>query len=258
MTAEIRRFINTNGPDWVSLDVVTHKEIKRVVAYYRVSTREQGLSGLGLEAQQDEVASECKRRGWKIVGSYTDVESGRSMKKRHNLQLALDALADRAADGLVVSKIDRLARSGHDFYRVADQAKRQGWALVVLAGGIDMSTPYGRAQAGNMGVWAELESDLISERTKIAMAVAKKRGPAPGKKPIGRPRQIDPAVEKQILRRRRAGHSFQAIADQLQQAQTPTPTGRSKWSWRTVERVVRRHVKEPINHRARSRRKATS
>lgn len=247
---------DTKGSDCVTMDDVTHSEIKRVVAYYRVSTDEQGVSGLGLEAQRRELEAECKRRGWKIVGSYTDVISGRKMKKAPNRATAIAIVADRGADALVVTKVDRLSRSGLDFYRVADQAKQQGWALVVLAGGIDMSTPFGRAQAGNMGVWAELESDLISERTKTAMAVAKKRGPAPGKKKIGRPRQIDPAVEKRILRSRRAGHSFQVIADQLQDAQTPTPTGKGAWSWRTVERVVRRHVDEPIKRRARSRRRA--
>jgi DNA invertase Pin-like site-specific DNA recombinase len=251
------RGVNTKGSDCVNIDTVTNSEIKRVVAYYRVSTDEQGVSGLGLAAQQAEVESECRRRGWRIVDSYTDVSSGKKMKGRDKLRRALDALADRKADGLVVTKVDRLARSMHDFTNITRQASDQSWALVVLAGGIDMSTPYGRAMAGTMGVFAELESDLIGDRTKTAMAIAKAKGPKPGKQPIGRPRQIDPAVEKRILRSRRAGHSFQVIADQLQRAQTPTPTGRSAWSWRTVERVVRRHVDEPIKRRARSGRKAS-
>lgn len=221
------------------------------MAYFRVSTREQGVSGLGLEAQRAEVESECKSRGWKIVESYTDVSSGRKINGRHRLKLALADLTDRKADGLVVTKVDRLTRSNLDFYRIADQAKRQGWALIVLAGGIDMSTPYGRGQAGMMGVFAELESELISDRTKTAMDVAKKRGPAPGKKPIGRPRQIDPATEQRIVRRRRAGKSFVVIAAELTKAEIPTPTGHRVWSWRTVERVARRHVAEPIKTRRR-------
>lgn len=261
---------DTKGSDCVTMDDVTNSEIKRVVAYYRVSTEEQGVSGLGLAAQRAEVESECKRRGWQIVGSHTDVISGRKMKNAPNRATALAILADRGADALVVTKVDRLSRSNLDFYLVAAQAKRQGWALVVLAGTIDMSTPYGRAQAGMMGVFAELESDLISERTRTAMAVSKVRGPKPAvikdgeiiepaKKKAGRPRQIDPAAAKQIVRRRRAGHSFQAIADELQDSKMPTPTGKGAWSWRTVERVARRTIKnEPIKRRARSGRKVAS
>ncbi len=232
------------------------------MVYYRVSTREQGVSGLGLAAQRTEAESECRRRGWQIVESYTDVSSGRKMNGRHQLKLALSALTERKADALVVTKVDRLARSPLDFYRIADQAKRQGWALVVLAGGIDMSTPQGKAMAGMMGVFAELEAEMIGERTKNAMAVAKIRGPKlaliedgqiiePAKKPIGRPRGISPATEKRIVRRRRAGKTFVAIAAELTKAEISTPTGSRVWSWRTVERVARRHVNEPIKTRRR-------
>ena len=238
-----------------------HNEIKRVVAYHRVSTREQGISGLGLEAQRTEAEAECQRRGWQIVNSYTDVSSGRKMNGRHQLAQALKALADRKADALVVTKVDRLARSPLDFYRIADSAKRQGWALVVLAGGIDMSTSQGKAMAGMMGVFAELEAEMIGERTKIAMAVSKIRGPRPAvvedgkiiepaKLRAGRPRVIDLATENRIVRMRRKGASFQAIATKLDSEQVPTSSGRP-WHWSSVKRVVRRHIDEPVTTRRR-------
>ena len=85
----------------------THK----YVAYYRVSSKQQGQSGLGLEAQQTEVLAYIRRNGNKIIAEYTEVESGRK-SDRPQLQLAIETAKEHNAT-LVVAKLDRLTRNVH-------------------------------------------------------------------------------------------------------------------------------------------------
>jgi len=228
---------------------VTKSEIKRVLAYVRVSTDVQEESGAGLEAQREEVAAECRRRGWELVEVYQDVASGKTLNGRHELRRALDDLAAGRADGLLVTKLDRLSRSLLDFAGLVDRAKRQGWALVVLAGDFDMSTPAGRAMANMLAVFAEYEREMISQRTKEAMAVVKARGPKPGKKPVGRAKSISPALEARIVRMRKRGWSYQRIAAKLTADGVPTPTGGDAWSFTTVALVCRRLMPEAARTR---------
>lgn len=222
----------------------------RVIGYCRVSTTDQGVSGLGLEAQRAAIEAECRRRGWNLVAVHTDVTSGKSLNGRYELAAALAALAAGKADALVAAKVDRIARSTFDFAKIAKDAGRQGWALVLLEGDFDMSTISGKAMAGMMAVFAEMERDIIAERTRNAMAVVKARGITKSGKPVGRPRTIAPEVEKRIVGRRRAGKSFQVIAAELDRAGIPTPTGQGGWSWATVSRVVRRNLNERPRRRS--------
>ena len=82
---------------------------KRLVAYYRVSTRRQGRSGLGLDAQRQAIAAYLKGGSWTLAAEYVEVESGRKTT-RTQLRHALAACRLRSAT-LVVAKLDRLSRN---------------------------------------------------------------------------------------------------------------------------------------------------
>src|SRR5512143_3516144 len=82
---------------------------RRFVAYYRVSTDRQGQSGLGLEAQRKAVADYLKGGAWKLVGQFTEVESGRK-SDRPELRGAIEACRKHKAR-LVIAKLDRLSRN---------------------------------------------------------------------------------------------------------------------------------------------------
>src|ERR1700688_4809386 len=110
-----------------------------VVAYVRVSTRRQDQSGLGLEAQVQAIEAGCKHRGWAIAKVYKDAASGRSRKGRPQLEAALAELKAGRASGLVVAKLDRLARSTVDFGNILKLAQKEGWVLTVLDMDIDTS-----------------------------------------------------------------------------------------------------------------------
>lgn len=148
----------------------------KVVGYVRVSTEEQGRSGLGLKAQRNAIREECARRGWELVGIEEDVASDRSRKRRPGLARAVAACAAGTAEGLVAAKLDRLSRSLLDFAALLDDARRGGWTVVALDQGFDLSTPNGRAMAGMLAVFAQWERELIGERTSAALAAKRADG----------------------------------------------------------------------------------
>ncbi|MCT2558421.1 recombinase family protein [Tsuneonella sp. YG55] len=137
----------------------------RVVAYYRVSTEEQGRSGLGLEAQRQAVSALCQQRGWDIVAEFTEVESG---KRDDRPQLAAAMKRAKVTGArLVIAKLDRLSRnvaflaalqdSGTKF-TAADMPEADEFTIHILA------------------AVAQRERKLASDRTKAALAAAKARG----------------------------------------------------------------------------------
>ena len=204
----------------------------RVLGYTRVSTGEQGDSGLGLEAQRDTIRAECERQGWTLTDIYEDVATGGIRKKRPELERALRALAAHEADILVVSKLDRLTRSMLDFAQIMEQARKEGWALVVIDLAVDMTTPNGALIAGIMSVLAEWERQIISERTKSALAVARKRGVRLGRKP-----GVSEETKNLIRFMRREGRSWREVAEGLTKAGIPTAQG-GEWHASTVRRLV--------------------
>ena len=206
----------------------------RVVAYARVSTEEQGLSGAGLEAQRKAILSECNRRGWTLVESFEEVASGRDLK-RPGVQAALEVLSRQEADGLVVAKLDRLSRSMLDFAGVMATAQKQSWALVALDCSIDSSTPAGEAMAHVMATFAQFERRLIGQRTREALAVKRAAGVR-----LGRPPAVPPDLAARIAALRTAGATLRQIADKLNEEGIPTPHGGSKWRPSSLAGVLSR------------------
>jgi DNA invertase Pin-like site-specific DNA recombinase len=195
-----------------------------VVAYLRVSTDEQVQSGLGLEAQRAAVEDEAARRGWSVVWELDEGVSGK-LRNRPALDRALALLKAGDAQALVVAKMDRLGRSVIQASDVLETARRQKWDLIVLDLGMDLATPHGKAMAQMLAVFAELEREMISARTKAALGAAKARGTR-----LGRPRQIDPALLTRIVAMHAAGSSHRSIAAALTAERVPTPTGRDRWN----------------------------
>jgi DNA invertase Pin-like site-specific DNA recombinase len=87
----------------------------KFIAYYRVSTERQGKSGLGLDAQRTAVMDYLKGGGWRLLGEFTEVETGKgrnALARRPQLRAALEARWKQKAT-LLIAKLDRLARNVH-------------------------------------------------------------------------------------------------------------------------------------------------
>jgi DNA invertase Pin-like site-specific DNA recombinase len=137
----------------------------KIVSYIRVSTKSQGNSGLGLEAQRSTVEAFAKARGGKILAEHLEIESGKR-KDRPELAKAL-AHCRRSKATLVVAKLDRLARN-------------VAFTSALMDSSVDFvccDNPHAnRLTIHILAAVAEAEAVAISERTKAALAAAKARG----------------------------------------------------------------------------------
>ena len=221
---------------------------KSFVAYYRVSTDRQGKSGLGLEAQQQAVSLFLAGRG-EIIAEYTEIESGKK-NDRPQLAAALE-LCQKHKATLVIAKLDRLARN---VAFIANLMERNADFVAV-----DMPEAS-RLTLHILAAVAEHEREMISKRTREALAVARTHGTK-----LGNPRpeeslQRGRATHQQRADERRAtlapaiqelrnkGLSLRAVAAELNRRAIPTPKGK-QWQAQTVKRMLKpASISRAINH----------
>lgn len=216
------------------------------VAYYRVSTTRQGKSGLGLEAQREAVRSYLNGGDWTLVSELTEVESGKR-SDRPELAKAFQACRVYGAK-LVIAKLDRLSRDAHFLLGL----ERAGVDFVAA----DM--PHAnRLTVGIMAMVADEERRMISQRTKDALAAAKKRGVKLGgdrgarlshaARKAGRESQAKSARNRAadlasiISELQQNGiNSISGIAKAFTNRGIPTTRGGSTWTATQVARVISR------------------
>lgn len=200
-----------------------------MVAYERVSTAEQAVEGAGLAAQHTAIQHEANYKGLTIVRTCQDPGvSGKDMN-RPGLTEALGLIAAGEAHGIIVSKLDRLSRSLLDFSSLMEQARKEGWNIIALDLGLDLSTPTGEMMANILATFAQFERRVIGQRTKDGLAEKRAAGVR-----LGRPGQIPAAVLRFIAAGRADNISFQKLADLLNKEDTPTPQGGKVWYAGTV------------------------
>lgn len=154
-----------------------------LIGYARVSTSEQDLA-----TQQAALTA----LGVLPENLYVDHGLTGTNRERPGLGKALAAV--RAGNTLVVTKLDRLARSLPDARDIADELNRKGVALSLGGSIYDPKDPVGRLLFNVLGMVAEVEADLIRARTKEGMAIAKAKGKLKGKQP-----KLSPAQRKHLL-----------------------------------------------------------
>ncbi|WP_430414269.1 recombinase family protein [Parasphingorhabdus sp.] len=166
-----------------------------MVGYARVSS-----AGQSLEVQQEQLANTgCEKL-------FAEKQSGTSASDRMALQDALEWLRD--GDTLVVTRLDRLARSGKDLHDIIDQlsAKKVGFQCL-QQGAVDTTTSMGKLVLGILGAVAEFETDIRKERQREGIEKAKKRGVYKG-----RPASIDASKIREL---KAAGMGGAAIAKEM-------------------------------------------
>ncbi|MFG1250262.1 recombinase family protein [Xanthobacter flavus] len=130
---------------------------------------------------------------------------GATMKRRPGLTAAFKAL--RPGSKLVVWKIDRLGRNLSELIQTADLVREKGAELISLTENIDTSSAFGKAMYHLIGVFAQLERDMIVERTKAGIAAARERGRMPGRRSM-----LPPEKRAEVIEHMRNGLKFTDIA----------------------------------------------
>lgn len=216
--------------------------------YLRVSTARQGTSGLGLDAQRKAVTDYLNGGSWELIEEFVEVESGKR-NDRPELEKAIAACRKRGAV-LVIAKLDRLARN------VAFVSTLMETGVEFVA--VDMPTAN-RLTIHILAAVAEHEREMISTRTKAALAAAKARGRKLGWAIDSRRHdQLEAARKGASVRRSRASAhaanvapiidqieasgatSLQQVADALNARGIKTARG-GAWYPTTVARIKTRH-----------------
>ncbi|AWB88117.1 recombinase family protein [Mycetocola zhujimingii] len=175
------------------------------VGYARVSTAQQDLT--------------VQREALQALGvdeKHVHVDHGLTGANRSRPGLEKALAAVREGDELVVTKLDRLARSIRDAHDIADELEAKGVALNVGGSRHDPSDPTGKLLFNVLAMIAEFEADLIRMRTREGMQVAKAKGKLRGKKP-----KLSPALEKYLVALYRSGeHTTSELATQFDVARS--------------------------------------
>lgn len=216
--------------------------MQQAIIYRRVSTSEQGKSGLGLESQTQTIARFCEAEGFEVAGEFQDVASGKlPVEARPGLASALDK-ARRLRCPIVVSKLDRLSRD-----------------VAFISGLMARNVPFIVAELGAdtdpfvlhlYAALSEKERRMIGDRTKAALAAKKAAGTVLGNRTnLAEARTKASQAKKnavaafvarvrpEIERMRGTGLTLSKIAERLDALQVPTSRG-GKWTATAVRRVL--------------------
>ena len=228
----------------------------RAIGYVRVSTTEQAVEGVSLDAQQARLAAYCTFKGLDLVEVIIDsaVSAGRPLAKRPDGRRLANLVHSGAVDAVVSCKLDRLFRDAADCLAVTRSWDEAGVALHLLDLGVDTTTPMGRAFLTMAVAFAELERNLVAERTRDGLAQVKAEGGTLGGEAYGWARLEDQddhgrlvcahvetelAVIERIAAMRGRGETYQTIADALAADGVPTKRG-GRWYPATVRNIALR------------------
>jgi DNA invertase Pin-like site-specific DNA recombinase len=210
--------------------------VSRAITYARVSTSHHEQNP---DVQVAELRRYCHAREWPISDEVIDHGFSGGTDQRPGLKKIMMLARSRKIDIVVVTKLDRLARSLRHLVSILDELKSLGVLFVSINDQIDFTTASGRLMLHLLAAFAEFERSLIRERTIAGIEYARSRGTV-----LGRPRLHDP---QEILELRAKGKSYRAISKMLN-----VPMGTITTAIRGAHKSP---LSEPLKNPTKSRRK---
>lgn len=234
------------------------KEIK-VVAYARVSSKEQAEKELSIPAQLEAIRNYCKQKGWKLVHEYIDAGKSAKTDERPEFQrmVAIAKRPNRGFDAIIVHKIDRFSRNRDDHVIYKTLLKKLGVTVYSVTEQADPETPHGFLLEGIMEVVSEFYNMNLKNEAMKGMRENAKRGYHNGgqapygyrtdviKDSNGRNRTVwvlGPDEEVNTVRKMydlyvRQNKGYKAIVSILNQEGIPSQKGKL-WSWSTIWHIL--------------------
>lgn len=218
----------------------------RVAIYVRVSTDDQAREGYSLDAQEKRLKNYCSlRNDWEVVEVYRDEGYSGTNTGRPEYQRMLEEI-DRW-DTILVLKMDRIHRNSVHFAEMMDFLNKHEKNFTSMTDKFDTNTAMGRFVMDIMQRMAQLESEQIGERVKLAMSKKAQEGDGPmgSAEPYGyryaRGTLVVVESEAEVVRRifdlYLAGNSMEDIAVSLTNANIPSKTG-GQWTRQSVCRIL--------------------
>lgn len=226
----------------------------RSVGYLRVSTNEQANEGVSLDNQRKRIEAFCTAKDWELVDVYEDAgKSGKDLN-RDGIQKLIRDCSKNLFEVVVVYKVDRVCRRQRDlWYLIDDVFEANGIGFVSVNEPFDTTSAFGKASLGMIGIFAQLERDLIAERTRDALKYKKEKGDYLGTVPLGydivggelQEREDELAIVNYAKRLRAGGYSLGKIADTFNGEDIPTKRG-GKWHKSTVRYLLNNALYDAI------------
>jgi len=234
--------------------------MEKAVCYVRVSTMEQATQGVSLEAQEEKLIAYCKMYGLEIVKIIKEegISATKPLKDRPGGKELMGLVNSRKVNNVVALKLDRLFRNAEDALHVTRDWDSKGVSLhLVDMGGqvINTKTAIGRFFLNMMAGFAELERNMIAERTAMALEHKKRNLEPYAPTPLGYTR-INDTLKKNdeeweivnlIFQLRSEKISYAKIAEELNNRGIPGKRG-GKWYGSTVRYVFQNDLyKKEVN-----------
>jgi DNA invertase Pin-like site-specific DNA recombinase len=219
----------------------------KAYGYTRVSTDEQAKEGISLAAQRAKIKAFAVVKDLELVEIITDEGLSGKDLNRPGLQRLLELSKGGGAEAVIVYKLDRLSRRTRDLlFLIEDVFKKGNTRFFSLTEQIDTETAIGKFFLTLMGAMAQMERELIAERTKANLAYKKEKGESLGHIPYGYQRikgklvkdEAEQRVIRRIKRHKKQGKSYRKIAEMLNRQGVPTRSKEAKWHDSTVWYVV--------------------
>lgn len=220
--------------------------MKKAIGYIRVSTSEQATEGISLDNQRAKIQAYCALNDLELLEVIEDAgKSGKSLN-REGVQSLMSKI--KSIDAIVVYKLDRLSRKVIDTLTLIEAIEKAGVAFHSLNEKIDTSSAMGRFFLNITASLAQMERDLISERTKDALQMKIANHERAGQVPFGwrltedgntlRPHEDEQEVIRIVMHLHGKGLSFRAICEALTDA-GHKPQGKC-WYPQTVKNILKK------------------
>jgi DNA invertase Pin-like site-specific DNA recombinase len=221
-----------------------------VIGYIRVSTEEQSREGVSLDMQRAKITTYCDLHDLELVEIVEDAGiSGKTISARPGIQHVLDMVRRKKITGIVIYKLDRLARNAREALEIAELLQKKGCELHSITETLNTGSASGRMFYGILATMAQWERETIAERTCAALSRKRERGEKTGGDcPFGYTvtedgHLIENPVEQAHLRRihelHREGYSIRDIVAALKEEGITTRKG-SPWGKTMIHRVLQR------------------
>lgn len=222
--------------------------MKKAVGYIRVSTTEQAIEGISLDMQKAKIRAYCVLEGLELTEIIEDAgKSGKSLQ-REGIQRLTTLIKGRAIDAVIVYKLDRLSRKVIDTLTLIEAIERHCVTFHSLNEKIDTGTAMGRFFLNITASLAQMERDLISERTKDALQMKIANNERAGQIPYGwrlaeNGNSLIPDMEEQkaillVKALRAKGYSYRDIAVELER-EGYKATGK-QWHPQTIKNILKK------------------
>ena len=234
--------------------------MSKALAYVRVSTEEQAVTGVSLRAQRERLQAYCVSRGLVIVEVIADegVSASKVLDTRPGGKRLVEALKRKEIKHVVALKLDRLFRNAEDALRTTSAWDRRGLSLhLVDLGGqsLDTASAVGKMMLTMMAAFAEFERNLVSERTSAALAYKRRHNEVSNHVPFGFNQvgsrlvtnEAEMAIVGELQAWRAEGATFRTIAARLNTQAVPSKKG-GEWHASTVQKVLAVHARRAGEH----------